>query len=313
MSVTASLMAIPAHAMGSYRAPSARGSIVSEISSGDSRSNEDSRNQDRYIPGNACFTGDIDGDMRPEIIEEKVTGGRRRLLAHFFSGELQEKKRVYLDFEELDDPRWAFKGLYREKRGGNESFLLFQSKDREEILFKRLQGVHPGESVLVNDALKGRDIVGLCDYYGRQGTDLIVSSEEGSLDVLIMEKLKAREEKRYPPSSEPSPGWKIVGAERFHPPSLTGPLGRAYGDIVSQHDDGTQKISLFEGTTLESEHVICPGDFTCGEQIIAVGDMNADGQGDIIVRKKNGIVYTALMEGLRIKDTIPLLAPGKEK
>jgi hypothetical protein len=299
----------------SYRSPAPsrsampRGTVIPEISWEDSPSG--SRKDDSYRPRCAYATGDLNGDGRAELLEEKQRGGKREILAHFFSPELQEEKKIPLSFGELKDPLWELKGQYRQKLDGQESFLLFQSRDRQKILFKKLQLTSPGESIILHDALQGRDIAGTCDYYGRHSTDLICRSSDGKLHIMIMDGFKVKEERNYPESAALSPEWTIIGAGRFHPPTLTGPLADAYGDIASQHSDGTEKLSLYEGTFLESEHILCPGDFTAGEQMIAIGDMNADGQSDILYRKKDGSVYVAVMDNLDIKNLVPLLGPGE--
>jgi len=255
--------------------------------------------------------GDLNGDGRPELVEQRVGGRKGELRAHFFSDDLDEVVDVPFQCSEEEEQGWMLKGVFRTSPGVKESYLVFQNED--EIVLRRCDGIELKKSVSLGIGGRYHDVVGFCDFLGRSREDIVCRRDDGSLCIFIMDGLAVKDVRHFPDSVAVSGGWNVVGAGRFHSSALGGPLGDAYTDLVLQHRDGTRKVALFEGTVPQSEHVIWHSGVSDDDALVAVADMNGDGNGDLVCEKADGSVYVVLMEGLQRKTVVPVIGPCKEE
>ena len=211
-------------------------------------------------PRRVFAAGDLNGDGRPELVEQRVGA----LRAHFFSDDLGEVVEVPLQCPEGEEQGWVLKGVFRTSPGAKESYLVFQNDD--EIVLRRCDGTELKEGVSLGIGGKFHEVVGFCDFLGRDREDIVCRRDDGSLCIFIMDGLAVKEVRHFPDSVAVPEGWNVVGAGRFHSSALGGPLGDAYTDLVLQHRDGTRKVALFEGTALQSEHVIWHGGMSDDER-----------------------------------------------
>ncbi|MHC9542820.1 MAG: FG-GAP repeat domain-containing protein [Vulcanimicrobiota bacterium] len=258
-------------------------------------------------PRRVFAAGDLNGDGRPELVEQRVG----ELRAHFFSDDLGEVVEVPLQCPEGEEQGWVLKGVFRTSPGAKESYLVFQNDD--EIVLRRCDGTELKEGVSLGIGGKFHEVVGFCDFLGRDREDIVCRRDDGSLCIFIMDGLAVKEVRHFPDSVAVPEGWNVVGAGRFHSSALGGPLGDAYTDLVLQHRDGTRKVALFEGTALQSEHVIWHGGMSDDDALVAVADMDGDGNGDLVCEKANGSVYVVLMEGLQRRAVVPVIGPCQEE
>ena len=49
------------------------------------------------------------------------------------------------------------------------------------------------------------------------------------------------------------------------------------------------------------------------DALVAVADMDGDGNGDLVCEKANGSVYVVLMEGLQRRAVVPVIGPCQEE
>jgi len=265
-------------------------------------------------PSSRIFAaGDLNGDGRAELLEQRMRNGKKELRAHFFSDDLGEIVDVPLQCPEGNGQQWTLKGICRTRPDGQEACIAFQRSDDGEIILRKCKDTELGESVSLGIGGKYHDVVGFCDFLGRNSTDIVCRRDDGSLCIFIMDGLAVKDVRHFPDSISVPEGWNVVGAGRFHSSPLEGPLGDACTDLALCHRDGTQKIALFEGTALQSEHVIWHGGMSRDDRLVAVADMDGDGNSDLICEKSNGSVYVILMEGIRKRATVPILAPCEDE
>ncbi|GEM_PF-3358180 len=257
--------------------------------------------------------GDLNGDGRPELVEQRMGTGKGELRAHFLSDDLSEVAGVPLQCTRGEERGWVLKGVYRTRPGGKESYLVFQHEGEGGIVLRRCEGMELGEGIPLGIGGRHHEVVGFCDFLGRDRTDIICRRDDGSLCIFIMDELAVKEVRHFPDSVVVPEGWSVMGAGRFHSSSLGGPFGDAYTDLVLQHRDGTQKIALFEGTALQSEHVIWHGGTSSDDALVAVADMDGDGKSDLVYEKANGSVYVMVMEGVERKAMVPVIGPYQEE
>jgi hypothetical protein len=90
--------------------------------------------------------------------------------------------------------------------------------------------------------------------------------------------------------------WKIVGVGDFN--------NDAKPDIVWQHDDGWIAVWMMNGATVLSSNLMSPDRVADTRwKIAAVGDLNGDGQTDLVWRSTNGWIAAWLMTGLSMGQT----------
>lgn len=260
----------------------------------------------------SIFTaGDIDGNKRPELIEQKPNG---KIIAYFFSKDLKNESQTVLLPGELGDSGLVLKGMYNSK-SEKRIFLVFQHKEKGTVLRSEIKDNRLEDPELLDIDAKNWNIAALYDFPDlwnkNKNLTIVGQNKEGKLHRWVMNGVKAERDEDYSGESNMAPGWNIVGAGNFHTgenpfvhdyisDSYHNRVAHAQGcDLVSQYNDtlGTtaEKISLYDYGTLRGEKRIIQAGPYNEDRIVAVADMNGDRNGDIIRQKEDKSIVVTFM------------------
>ena len=143
------------------------------------------------------------------------------------------------------------------------------------------------------------------DAGGGPGTaDIVWQHADGWLSVWHMDNQGTLAEAvNLTPSRVPDGNWKIVGTGDFDSDGKT--------DLIWQHKTAGWIAAWFmDGPNLRSDVLLTPSRVSDPRwAIVAVGDMDADGEPDLIWQHDNGTISVWLMSGTTLRDSL-LFSPG---
>jgi hypothetical protein len=249
-------------------------------------------------------TADLDGDKRPDLIEQKVSG---KIVAYSFSKDLATHTESVIMPDLLPDKNWILKGAHDWNRN-KKNCLIFQHKETGELLINELDGFKPGESKIVDFGLKDREIVGVNfpvnDFFASKETYVTCKKPDNTLQILRIEGDTVKEVD-YPLSECQGQGWHIAAVGAIRKKDLPDPPeapSSIFSYAVSYHDNGSEKVSLYSYYFLKGEQSLLPeGDPDSDDLVVAVADMNGDKKPDIIRQRQNGQVDVTFMDGFHPK------------
>lgn len=272
---------------------------------------DDTEDETPKIVPSRFVTADLDGDKRPDLIEQKPCG---KIVAHCFSKDLATHNESVIMPGLLPDNNWVLKGAH-DWNFNKKTCLIFQHKETGEVLVNELSGFQLGESKLFDFNLKDREIVGINfplrdPYFLPKETYVTCRKPDDTLQVLRIEGDKVKEVD-YPLSSCQGQGWHIAAAGAIGKKDLIDPPegpGSTFSYVVSCHDDGTEKVSLYDYYWLKGEQSLMPEGYSVTEgRAVAVADMNGDKKPDIIRQRENGQVDVTFMDGFHPKNSSPTI------
>jgi hypothetical protein len=267
--------------------------------------------------------GDINGDKRPELIEQKPNG---KLTAYYFSKDLHNESKTVLLPGELGNSGLVLKGTYTSE-SEKKVFLLFQHKDTGAVMRIELKDDKLGEPESLDIDAKDWNIVALHDFPEmwdkNKKVTIVGQNKEGRLHWWVMDGMKIDRDEDYPEESNPAPGWNIAGAGNFHTEKnrflhdtiddgTSDIMGHAEGcDLVSQYIDALgsthQKISLYDYNYFRGEKMLPPDQSYEEDYIVAIADMNGDKKSDIIRQKEDKSIEVMFMNEAHQKYSHTLL------
>lgn len=264
-----------------------------------------------------CFLTDLENDGKMDVVLQDGTWG---LYTKEISDEEDEFKNMGWDREifppELLNMKWELVGVGDLKGSRRKSDLLFQHRRTGEILigFYNVDSNRMGLSkVILPESTEscgvGRArIVATCDVNNDKRTDILVQSDDGTVEAWLMNGTEVVDKTRLERNPEDGAEWRVVGAGHFH--------SRGRNDLVLQKEDGTTKIELYDGTHFLSEHYlyatgktsrydreICyPYPASFHYPIVSVGDADQNGKSDIIslaVEGESHSLRLSIMNGVK--------------
>ena len=116
----------------------------------------------------------------------------------------------------------------------------------------------------------------------------------GELALWRMNGLQVTASTLLNPASVADTGWKVVGSTDLN--------RDGYADLVWQHDTGYVAAWLMRGDTMISGDLITTRPLSDrGWRIVATGDLDNDGWGDLLWQHTSGAIAVWYMEGLRMR------------
>jgi hypothetical protein len=268
--------------------------------------------------------GDINGDKRAELLEQKPNG---KLTAYYFSKDLHNESQTVLLPGDLGNSGLVLKGTYISKPE-KKVFLLFQHKDTGAVVRSELKDDKLGDPELLDIDAKNWNIVALYDFpdmwHKHDKLTIVGQNKEGKLHEWVMDGATVESDEDYPGDANLAPGWNIVGAGNFHSGKnpfahdfisdfLHNRTDHAEGcDLVSQYIDelglASEKITLYDYMNPRAEkRLTSDGPYGEEDYIVAVADMNGDKKSDILRRKEDKSIEVMFMNETHQKNTHTLL------
>ena len=132
--------------------------------------------------------------------------------------------------------------------------------------------------------------------------DLVFQNSDGTLAVWYMTGITQIGAAFFNPSNPGDRNWKVVGAGDMNKDGKV--------DLVFQHTDGTLAVWLLDGMTLISARMIDPKHPGDGNwRVAGVGDLNGDGNQDLIFQHQDGTLGVWFLNGLSLSQA-SLLSPS---
>lgn len=271
---------------------------------------EDTEDTSHKVLKSRFVTADLNGDKRLDLIEQKACG---KIVAYSYSEDLSTHTESLIMPGLLPDNDWILKGAHN-WNSNKKTCLIFQHRETGNILVNELNGFQLGESKVLDFGLKGREIVGINfpfnDFFACKENFVTCKKPDGTLQILRIQDDKVKEID-YPLSSCPGQGWHIAAAGAIRKKDLPDPPESPCSTlsyVVSYHDDGSEKVSLYDYYFIRGEQSLMPEDDSePDDHVVAVADMNDDKKPDIIRQRENGQVDVTFMNGFHPKSKLPVV------
>jgi hypothetical protein len=165
--------------------------------------------------------------------------------------------------------------------------LLFQYRDDGRLIYWLMRGAQQTKVDFLDTPNPGADwrVVGSADLNGDGDTDLIFqNSTTGDLAYWMMSRTRQMSVGTFS-IPNPGPNWQVVGVADMD--------RDGYADLVFQNSvSGDIYIWFLRGTTVIGGNYLSPRSPGAGWKVAAVGDLNNDGQPDLVFQNSDtGNIY----------------------
>lgn len=133
------------------------------------------------------------------------------------------------------------------------------------------------------------------DFDGDGFPDLVFEDDGGFLGLWSMQGIQMVWAQFLRPPTTGDSKWRVAGSGDWN--------GDGAEDLLFQHEDGTLAVWLMKGTQLETLKLLepsNPGDSRW--RVVGTGDMNGDGQRDIVFQHEDGALAVWFMKGTKIQN-----------